>query len=324
MLSKWFPWDFFKHNPSIIDQNTKGLYAIEVFDPYLEKMVTFRLKSYGHKFNNIVGNEVTPDWLSSKFKELDLFSFNQETQTEETSFWLVLNAGDIPKESRQLILEKEINFSSHVFVLSFAKKNTFFEEIAKVKEFTALKMEEPRFWETSKYLSFLCDQLKINIDSTVQQYLLESVPNYTQDFIQALSKLKRFNNKWGSDKAQLKLLKELILKTRVDQFELASKFSQRNKIYFYKSLIDTELDYDSLRSLFNFMQGHLLKLYDPSYMQKKARLSKYDKEIDAHSKLWKQSELLDEVDHFTEFEILAKKKSESLLTLMRSEYFSSL
>ena len=135
MLSKWFPWDFFKHNPGIIDVNSKGLYAVEVFDAYLEKMVTFRLKSYGQKYNNIVGNEVTPEWLSSKFKELDLFSFNQETQTEETSYWLVLNADGISKESRQLILDQEINFSNHVFVLSFAEKSTFFDELSKINDF---------------------------------------------------------------------------------------------------------------------------------------------------------------------------------------------
>jgi hypothetical protein len=164
----------------------------------------------------------------------------------------------------------------------------------------------------------------LNIDSSVVQYILDSVPNNTSEFVQALSKMRRFHVKWSYSGQQKELLQELVSKTRVDQFSLASKFSQRNKAFFYKSLIDTELDFDSLRSLFNFMQGHLLKLYDPSYMYKKPRMTKYDKEIDAHSKLWDRKDLLLAVNQFSDFEILAKQKSDLLLTQLRTEYFEAL
>ena len=324
MLSKWVPWDFFKHNPNIIDQNSRGLFGIEVFDSFLEKMVTFKLKSNGQKFNVVVGSELTPDWLISKFQELDFFSFNQEIQTETTNHWLVLNAEDIPNESKKLILAKAIDFSSHVLVLSFAKRNSFFDDLGKIDEYQCLKMEEYKFWDTPKYLSFLAEQMAMNIDSSVSQYILDSVPNTTQEFVQVLSKMRRFNQTWTNSQKQKGLLRELVSKTRVDQFALASKFSQRNKPFFYKSLIETELDFDSLKSLFNFMQGHLLKLYDPSYMYKKPRMTKYDKEVDAHSKLWKKADLLLAVKQFSDFEILAKQKSDLLLTEMRSEYFEAL
>lgn len=61
-----------------------------------------------------------------------------------------------------------------------------------------------------------------------------------------------------------------------------------------------------------FMQGHLIKVMDPSYLAQKPRLTSYDKDIQSTSRLWKPNELLEAIAEFNHWEILSKRK-ESLL-----------
>ena len=324
MLSKWYPWDFFKNNPKVVDTRTPGYFAIEVFDPYLERMITFNLRNSYNGIQYISGPEVTPDWLSQQFQELDLFSFNPDTSSSNPTTWLILNPDEIPKQTRVLILENSISLDQNNLIFSFTKKSSFFDELSKCDFINCLKMDEPRFWETSKYLNFLEIQMGMNLDSVVHQYILDAVANDTQSFIEALSKLRRFNTTWSGLPKSLDQVKAIVHKSRLDQFSLASLFCKKKKVNFYKQLIDVEADFDSFRMLFSFMQGHLMKLIDPSYMSKKTRMSKYDKEIDAHSKLWRKSELEKEISLFSNFEILAKQKSEQLKFELRAQYLEEL
>lgn len=321
MLSKWFPWDFFKNNPDVLDMRKPGIYALEVFDPFLERMITFTLKSKCSKLNYLSGQELTPDWLSQQFQELDLFSFAEESK-QNPNFWFVLNSDEIPRLTRQKIIDNEIDTDENFLILSFTKKSTLFEELSKLDHVQSLKMEEPRFWETSKYLGFLETRMGMDIDSGVHQYILDAVENDTQSFVEALSKLRRFSTSWKSN--QMGEVKKLIFKSRLDQFQLATIFSKKRKLEFYKSLIQTETDFDSFRSLFAFMQGHLIKLMDTSYIAKKKRPSKYDKEIDTLSKVWDSDELQEELKNFAALEILAKQKSPELHFQLRNNYFHSL
>ncbi len=323
MLSKWYPWDFFKNHLDLFHLNRKGLHALEVFDPYLEKMVTFRLKSQGMRFKVLMGSELSEEWLIQKLQELDLFSFDSAGQQDQTSYWLVLNSDQIPKSTQQLILEKKIDFSSHFLLMSFTKKNQFFDELSKSNYFQCCKMEEPRFWEMSKYLDFLSEQVGINLDSATHQYILDSVTHSTQDLIQALSQLKRHVHYFSGVEKGVELVKKILSKSRVDQFSLSSTFSQKNKRLFYQSLLEMEVDFDSLRGLFRFMQGHLLKLYDPSFMEKKSRLSKYDREVAAQSKLWNKADLIDTIAQFSKFEILAKQSNAQLMVQLKLELYKT-
>jgi hypothetical protein len=64
----------------------------------------------------------------------------------------------------------------------------------------------------------------------------------------------------------------------------------------------------------------LYKLYDVSYIEKKDRPTKYDKEILNHSKLWTKQQLSEQIEIISQYERWAKMKSNMLINHMRMDY----
>ncbi|MCO4792127.1 MAG: hypothetical protein KC493_00330 [Bacteriovoracaceae bacterium] len=310
MHSKWFPWEFFRNNPSVIDFSLKGVHAVSVFDPFIESLVNHKLKKAG-EFKIALGSEVDSSWIESKLSTMDLFSMG------DNDSWLILRPEDMSKPLLERFIKGEITIDDRIFVMVFSSDNKIFDEMAKSNHINTLKMEVPRFWEQGKLLTFLGNEMGVQLNSEIQNYLLSAIPNTTQDFVHAIRTLRLETQ--GSS-LTLEKVKYLISESRLDQFALASEFGKRNRKQFFKTLTRLEMDFDSLRSLFGFMQGHLAKILDPGYIQKKSRASKYDKEIEMHSKLWKQDELVSDIHQFSELELLAKQKNPLLKNKIREIY----
>ncbi len=119
-------------------------------------------------------------------------------------------------------------------------------------------------------------------------------------------------------------MQELLEVERLDQFALASLFCRRKRLEFYHKVIQLQGDFDKMRSLFNFMQSHLIKVMDPSYLNQKPRPSSYDKDIQSTSKLWKPNELLAAIEEFNHWEILSKSKKSLLWTELNQAYLRAL
>ncbi len=122
----------------------------------------------------------------------------------------------------------------------------------------------------------------------------------------------------------LKELKELLTLEKLDQFALASLFARKKFKEFFAKLVQLEGDFDKMRAFFNFLQSHLVKMSDTSYLAKKARLTQYDKDLESTSKLWKGSELLEAIERFNKWEILSKKKDSVLWHELKQSSFHSL
>ena len=82
----------------------------------------------------------------------------------------------------------------------------------------------------------------------------------------------------------------------------------KNIKIFYRLILERITDFEEQRSLFSFMQTHLLKLADVSYTKKKGRLSKYDREILSHAPLWNKQEIRSQLMRMGELEIYAKQR----------------
>lgn len=310
MFSKWFPWDFVKNNPTTIEEQHKGVIVLWSFDPFVEKMLLSRIPK--HQFSEglvtITGNDFTVDWIEENLNTMDMFAGN-------TSYQILL-ADQIPQKTRTWLLENQLDLGDRRLIFCFRSDSTFLKSLEKNVPGIYLKVEAPRFWENGKLLTFLADQLGIRLVYDVHAYLLEAVPNTVGDFVNALKTIG-LNCPGQID---LKTVRELIQPGRIDQFKLASMLAGKKRVAFFKDLVEIDSNFDDLRSLFSFMQGHLLKLLDPSYIKKKSRPSKYDQEIMAHSRLWSKTELLCEMKTMGELEILAKKKTNQLKRRLEQEY----
>jgi len=112
--------------------------------------------------------------------------------------------------------------------------------------------------------------------------------------------------------------------SRINQFEMASMFSSKKTSIFYESLMKSDADINIYFEFFAFMQSHIMKLLDPSYINKKPRPTKYDKEILAHTALWERKELMRELRRFGKLEILCKKKSPDLKIELQRLYLQAI
>ena len=140
----------------------------------------------------------------------------------------------------------------------------------------------------------------------VHNYLTDAIPDNSGEIINALKTIKL---NFGSSQYNLLDVKKIIASTRLDQFKLASLFGKRNFLDFFRELEKLPLDTEDQIGFYRFMQGHLFKLMDISYIAKKPRPSKYDKEIQAHAALWDRPMLQKSIRSFAELEIEAKKKN---------------
>ena len=319
MLFKDKPWGFFKEHPNLLGPTKTGFFSLYCLDPFIERIAHQRikqeLKKVERKLKFVIGGEISIDWLEDNFVIPSLFA-------EDESFH-VLHAEDIPNKVQDYILEHQIEFSNKLLILSFTKKSKLFDKLTKNKEGTHYKIELPMFWEGERLLDFYCQEMKITLSRRVRDFLLETVPHVSEHFVNSL-KIIRVHLGHGND-GDLESLKELIEPSKFDKFHLAHLFSEKKKTAFYQELLRFTLPKEELMLFFSFMQGHLLKVSDPSYTNdKKGKLSKYDKEIQHSSKHWNADELKREINNFSRMQIKAKSGSVLLTDYLRKSYLGTL
>jgi DNA polymerase III delta subunit len=315
MLSKWTPWELVNSRPSILNADEQGLCALSFADPFVENLVLARIPkeiSADSEFHIVNGKEVDQAWLENNFQTLSLFGGKDS--------YLVIEAQDLPSSAKEYLLDESFKVEDQRLILSFKKDTKFFNKLAKKADGFFFQVQEPKFWESDKLLGFLADEMGVRLAYPVKNYLKESLEGTSLDFHNALSLIKLHHPE--SSEVQLDQVRRLVRGRKLDHFALATSFGQKRQIDFYKKILSIELDFEALMHLFRFMQSHLFRLLDPSYMESKAKMSKYDKEILAHSKLWEKSELLEAMNLFGELEVDAKSKSANLKNRIRQTYLS--
>lgn len=119
-------------------------------------------------------------------------------------------------------------------------------------------------------------------------------------------------------------MKSLFTLDKLDQFAMASLFTRKKFTDFYDRLVILEGDFDKMRGFFNFMQSHLVKLADTSYLAAKPRLTQYDKDLQSTAKLWKSDEITREIERFNQWEVQSKKKDNFLWNELRQTHLRAL
>ncbi|MFT6069764.1 MAG: DNA polymerase III delta subunit [Bacteriovoracaceae bacterium] len=315
MSSKWRPWDFLKHHPEVIDKDNPGLSVLYCSDPFVERILRNKIDFknwFGQSALITSAMEFTPDWIEENILTLSLFGSDQPI--------CVLQAGHLNAATKRFILENDLNDSGRHLIVFMNGDKKFFNEWQKKAKGSFLQVEEPMFWEFGKLLTYFADEMSMRLPMNVQNYLLEAVPQKSSDMVNALKSIRL---SFGAGPYQLDQIKTIIPPTRLDQFKLASLLGGKKLTLFYRELEKLQMDPEDQMLFFKFLQGHLLKLIDTSYVDKKPRPSKYDKEILAHGVLWEREELQKLIRSFSELEIDAKTKSpyikEKVRTLLLGE-----
>lgn len=302
MHSKWQIWDFFTPANRDLLKGHEGLLALNTFDPICLKLVKdFLLRGFDEKaLHYKMAGEVTKNWIEEEFQTLSLFG-NAES-------FFIHQAHDLHQDLIEQLTNSGI--TGRFVLLSFENEQTAWKKLVKEGKISTLVIEPPRFWEFNKLLDFVCNHLRLPLSYDAKNWILEALENNLGTFYNACCLIKL--NYPEAKEVGVKEVKELLTLEKLDQFAMASLLARKKYKDFYEKLISLEGDFEKMRAFFMFMQSHLVKMADPSYLSQKPRLTQYDKDLQSTSKLWKTPDLMSEIARFNHWEILSKKKDSHL------------
>lgn len=298
MHSKWQIWDFFSSVQKNYLDTFQGVLALSTFDPICLKLTKdFLVRGAPGKIIHYkMASEVTRAWIESEFQALSLFG--------NTESFFIHQAQDLNAEMLELITKLEV--TDRFLILSYESENAAWKKILKDSKFTTLTIEAPRFWEPNKLLDFVCSFLRLPLGYEAKSWMLDALENNLGTFYNACCLVKL--NHPDSREISLSEVQELLTLEKLDQFGLVSLFARKKMVPFFERIVALSGDFDKMRGFFNFIQSHLIKMADPSYLNAKPRLTQYDKDIQSSSKLWKMSELVSQIERFNRWELMSKKK----------------
>ncbi len=314
MHTKWQIWDFFSSFQKDFLNSFNGVIALNTFDPVCLKMAKDYLLrgSCERVIHHKIAAEVSKNWVEEEFQTLSLFG--------GADCFFIHQAQDLKAEMLDLLGKLEL--SDRFVVLCYESENANWKKLVKENLIGTLVIEPPRFWELNKLLDFVTAYLRLPLSYDAKAWILESLENDLSTFYNAATLLKL--NFPEAKEVSLADVKSLFTVDRLDQFLLASLFCRRKFADFFERLVQLEGDFDKMRGFFNFMQGHLTKMADTSYLANKPRLTQYDKDLQNTSKLWKGPEIIREIERFNQWEILSKKKDSLLWNELRQTHLRSL
>jgi DNA polymerase III delta subunit len=310
MHSNWQLWNFFKQFPKGL-QAAQGSVLFEVFDPVVGMLIKKRILDYHPNLNikTVVSDKITSNWIENNLQSLGFFGMDES--------YIIQSADELSKDAIAQLKSTSLNTDNRFicFISYYASKPSL-----KLKDVVqdVHVIDLPKFWESPNLLDFLSDELRVRLSFDAKNYILQNIQHGIIDFFNTLNLL--WINYPEAKEIGLQQVQAAIQTTRYDQFELASLFSQKKKNLFWEKMYELSDDFDQTLKIFQFLLSHLYKLYDVSYIEKKDRPSKYDKEIQNHSKLWTKEQLIEQIEILSSFERLAKMKSNSLINQMRIEH----
>ena len=302
MHSKWQIWDFFHSVKKDLLADLEGVLALNTFDPVCLKMVKdYLTRGMGERVLHYkMAAEVSKGWIEEEFQTLSFFG-GQES-------FFIHQAQDLNADLLEMLLK--LDLQGRFIILSFEADNAVWKKIVKEGSVSTLQIEPPKFWEPNKLLDFVCTYLRLPLSFEAKSWMLDALENNIGTFYNSASLIKL--NHPDTPEVNLTQVKELLTLEKLDQFALASLYARKKSADFFDRVISLQGDFDRMRALFNFLQSHLIKMMDTSYLAQKPRLTQYDKDLQSTSKLWKPAELKTEIERFNRWELMCKKRESHL------------
>jgi len=310
MHSKWQVWDFFNSFPAGSWSTLQGKVVLQAFDPLALRLMKEHLLEGVETTARPVqvsGGDLRTEWVEEQFVMLGLFG--------NTESYIVNTPEESPAPVKDLFLRDDLMLDNRVLAFATMSEGPMIKKILKQANVHHVQIEAPRFWESAKLLDFVCSHLHLPLKHEAKQYLLQAIEPEFMDLYDACRLIKL--NFPAAKEIGLQDVRDLVGVERMDQFALATELGKKAWRPFFDRLLEIEYDPARLIQIFSFLQGHLLRLADPSYLQGKARLSQYDKEIQGLAKIWRPRELRETFRRFQSWEIAAKTKDPLLLSKLR-------
>lgn len=312
MSSNWSVWDYLGTQNFIKKDLVDLPVFFEVPDSYIGKILKDKIKEstdYMIKFPF----EIDESWIEDQCDNLSLFG--------SPDIYLIPNFELAKKEIVQSLISRKDNWGQARFIFISEKPlSKVDKELGKA--FNPIKITSPKFWENRKLLEFLVGHFELNLSYDAISYLIDTLEGTSAKYFEAVMKI--FSQANHSELIQLDEVKRIFVNKHLDIFELASIFSQKKSSRFYELILKNTLTDQEIISFSIFMQSHLFKVLDPSYISKKNKISKYDKQIQSYVSLWERDELINAMKMFDAWEVLGKSRDVGFTTKIKEAYLASL
>ncbi len=169
----------------------------------------------------------------------------------------------MPKDAKEALLDEGLIVDDRYIVLSFTGNDDYFKELVSRDGVKGIEISPPMFWETREFLEFFSSYTGVYLDYQASQRLQEVVEPTCSNYLNILEQLKI---NFGKESIDLYKLNQIVKQEKLDQFMLAELFAAKKFSRFYKRLLETGLDNVTLLRFFAFMQKHMGKVCDPSYL----------------------------------------------------------
>ena len=278
-------WDFFS-------RVKQGQYQVDQHHLFISNELVFceLIKKYLRKNGNyrtVFGQDVSLEWLENNILGLSLFG-NED--------YIIVEAHKIAKNVLERLNESLANIDTRLILISDKK-------IEQLEKFNTIEITAPNFWQMDKLLDFFFKVCRVKLSPNAMQFVLETQEATIHNYYQIAMILQ---SNFPGKVVDQSDVEAVIEKNKLDKFEYASLLSRKDTQQFFRKLIEIKSDTKTLRNFFLFMQTHMLKIFDPSYTNKKNKLSKYDNEILNANKTWTAEEIDNILDVFRKLEQVSK------------------
>jgi DNA polymerase III delta subunit len=281
-----------------------GLYGFSCADPYVSKIISnhlFKNKTFQVK----TADEITLEWFEDTVGGYDLFAAEQ--------CFKIMNGDEL--KNIQFLVDDRIDWGENTLFIHFKNDKKVFKTLSENNPHNFFKVSAPKPWQANKLIEFYLKSMGLSLDRSIVDYLAEALPNDSSLYMNAIKTL--FLHVQPGKPIDMKLVKELISSHKLDFFNLADIWVSGNRTQFFKGLLPLS-SYEDLMRLSIFMQGHLIKLIDPSYQEDKKNLSQYDRKITQNSQRKTKEEWEKDLRLFAELEILSKQKSSQVESFIKN------
>jgi hypothetical protein len=298
-------FDFFtlENDLSIYSASLGALFTKE---PYIEHFVIERWRNRGET-RFYFGVDITPEWVENNLQSLALFGNSDQ--------FVILQAEMISSAGIQAL--SSVEFDGQELLLCFSRKSDYFGELKKSELWECATIDAPPFWHDGELLRFFCQKNEVVLAPEAFNFVLSALVASIDEFSNLTKQLALI---FGANRQQnitLEELKSVVSPVKLDQFHLLTLLAQKNRVQFLQEVTELKPDLKMLEELCRLVCSHFIKLADVSYMDKKKRLSSYDKKIAAHAKLWTLSDIEKVIEFFGHLTYLARSRDPSVLNCLR-------
>lgn len=293
-IKSFLPWEYLSELKKDFI-STPGAYGFSCHDPYVSKIISQYLTAEAN-FQVKTADEITQEWFEDTIGGYDLFASEQAFK--------IMNGDDLKNISFFTEDHRDWGDNKILFLFKNDKKN--FKALAGINPSNFFKVITPKPWQANRLIEFYLKSMNLSLDKTIVEYLSEALPNESALYMNAIKTI--FLQAKPGVRIDLNLVKNLISSQKLDYFQLADTWMSGNKKQFFQNLIPLH-SFDEMMKLSMFMQSHLIKLIDPSYLDEKTNPNQYDRKILKNSQETPRVEWEKDLRLFAEIEILAKQKS---------------